>query len=286
MTHRKGRIVSKKARSSQRHLYGSTPAGGEITIGPGLLLGLLLLTLLAGGLTWMLLGGGGQASAPSAATAGDPLSAARPLAGASAEAQSRAASGSPSETGTGFTPDGDPFIGAATAPVTIVEFSDYQCPNCRQFATEVMPWLRGAWLGQGFVRIVFRDFPVRGERSYAAAHAAHCAGEQGRYWSFHDRLFATAAGSEARAFDEPGLLMTAQEVGLDRAAFDACMSSDRHRARIEASEGYARAQGFEGTPTYLINGRRTQGAIDIADWEALFRLYQDELAPDSGANTP
>jgi protein-disulfide isomerase len=277
--------VSKKGGRRRGSGAAKVATQGEIKIGPGLVFGLLLLSLVAGGLTWALLQRGGQVGAPAASRpAVDKANSSSD--GATVDGPASAPAAAAPEAGTGFTPEGDPYIGAATAPVTIVEFSDYQCPNCRQFATEVMPWLRGAWLGQGFVRIVFRDFPIRGERSYAAAHAAHCAGEQGRYWSFHDRLFATAAGPEARAFDEPGLLMTAQEVGLDRGAFDACMASDRHRSRIEASEAFAHAQGFEGTPTYLINGRQTQGAIDIADWESLFRLYQDELAPAADATRP
>ena len=78
----------------------------------------------------------------------------------------------------------------------------------------------------------------------------------------------------------------AAELGLDAEAFAACLDAGRYRERIAASDRSARAQGFEGTPTYLINGRKTQGAIPIADWERLFRIYQQELGAGAPAGAP
>jgi protein-disulfide isomerase len=197
------------------------------------------------------------------------------------------------DAGTWTTPEGDPAIGAPTAPVTIVEYSDYQCPNCRQFATEVLPWLKQTWLAQGFVRVVYRDFALRGADSVRAAEAAHCAGEQRRYWSFHDRLFAAQTGADGPPFSPAHLQQIARELGLDRPAFERCVTEGRYRDRVEASTRLAQSQGFQGTPTYIINGRETRGAIPVADWERLFQLYQDQLARGqatpwgaSGAPTP
>ncbi len=248
--------MSQKGRPRSRSRSG----GGELVLGPGLLAGLIAVVALTAGLTWFLLDRTGGA------VPGDTPGEASPRARTVRH-----------EPGTGMTPEGDPFIGAADAPVTIVEFSDYQCPNCRQFATEVLPWLRESWLAQGFVRVVFRDFAIRGERSVQAAHAAHCAGEQGRYWSYHDRIFEMAFGTEARPLDPENLAELAREMGLDLDAYAACTESQRHLPRIEASAALARQRGFQGTPTYLINGRQTRGAINIADWDQLFRLYQQDL---------
>lgn len=238
-------------------------AGTQIEIGAGGVVAILAVAgLLAAGAVWLVRG----RAAPSGAPAGSPT--------AMAQAVPAGATAVPS----GRTAEGDPFIGSASAPVTIVAYSDYQCPNCRQFALEVLPWLRQTWIARGTVRVVFRDFPVRGPESIDAALAAQCAGDQGRYWEMHDRLFEAQSGENTGAFGNERLRTLAAAASLDTGAFDACMSAATHRARIDASAAAARAQAFEGTPTYLINGRKTQGAIRIADWEQLFQLYQQDFA--------
>ena len=185
-----------------------------------------------------------------------------------------------------MTADGDPGLGSLAAPVTIVEYSDFQCPNCRQFATEVLPWLSGSWMARGFVKLIFRDFAIRGPESVQAAAAAHCAAEQGRFWAYHDRLFATQAGENKGTFSPENLRKLAVEGGLDGAAFDACLASGRYDARVTKSTDDAKAQGFAGTPTFVINGRKTQGAIEIADWDELFGLFQQEFARATAGATP
>jgi protein-disulfide isomerase len=276
-------VSKRKSRPQPSQAPARAAETTQIEIGPLAVGAALVLVALLVGVAWWLLRGGGpatQAVVPAAGPTG--------LAGAGSAAGSAApgstSPGMPSSAGT--TAEGDPFIGDAAAPVTIVAYSDYRCPNCRQFATEVLPWLKQGWLGQGFVRVVFRDFPVRGDASYVAAHAAHCAGEQGRYWDFHDRLFEDLFGVDLAkaAIGREALRQAAVGLGLDADALDACMQADRYRARIEASDKSARGQGFEGTPTFLVNGRKTQGAIPVADWERLFQLYQQELGQSPGQN--
>jgi protein-disulfide isomerase len=160
------------------------------------------------------------------------------------------------------------------APVTVVVYADYQCPNCRQFATEVLPWLKETWMARGLVRVEYQDFAIRGEASLLAAQAAHCAGDQGRYWPFHDRLYAADAGQLTR----DGLVDLAAETGLDAGAVGACLDANTHRARVEASTRAAQAAGFAGTPTYLINGRQVAGAIEVERWNELFQAYERDLA--------
>lgn len=182
------------------------------------------------------------------------------------------------------TADGHPQLGDPAAPVEVVTFSDYQCPNCRQFALEVMPVIKDAWIRTGFVRLVYRDLVVFGADSQRAAEAAQCAGEQGRYWRFHDGLFRLRADDVA--LDAAQLTGLARSLELDVAQFDDCMASGRARPRVEASTAFAHGQGFEGTPTYLINGRKVAGAIPPEQWVELFRLYQQELAATRAAATP
>ncbi len=181
------------------------------------------------------------------------------------------------EEGTGVTGEGDPYIGRPDAPVTVVEYGDYQCPNCRQFATEVLPWLRQTWLGRGFVRVVYRDFAIRGEASVRAAEAAHCAGEQGRYWSYHDAAFAAQGKADGEAYSRGVLLGIASDLGLDTGAVAECLNSRRYQSKVETSTQFGYDQGFEGTPTFIVNGRVTQGAIPIDRWNALFQAYQADL---------
>ncbi len=264
-------------RRSARHAQPSAgPAGTQIEIGAGALV-ILLLVGAGAAAAWWVLGGRGASTAGSAA----PTTAAVPSA-VGLEATSQAVA----KPEVGRTPDGDPFIGNPAAPVTIVAYSDYQCPNCRQFATEILPWLEQTWMARGVVRVVYRDFPVRGPESVDAALAAQCAGDQDRFWDMHDRLFGAQSGENVGTFTRDNLHAIAAAVGLDVDAYDACMAGERYRARVDASAAAARAQGFEGTPTYLINGRKTQGAIRIADWEQLFQLYQQDFARATQAVAP
>lgn len=241
-----------------------------LEVGPrGLLLGLLSLALLAAGAWWIL--GRGQAlpAQPPAPTA-----AARVLYG-----------GQP----TWSTPEGDPGLGPPNAPVTIVAYSDYQCPNCRQFAAEVLPWLATTWMPTGLVRVVFRDFPIRGPESNRAAEAARCAGEQGGYWRYHELLFESQSGENKGAFSDDKLTALATLAGLDSAGFSECLASARTRPTVEAVSAFARQQGFDGTPAYVINGRSTSGAIPVESWNELLGLYAQEygtLPPAPTVVTP
>jgi protein-disulfide isomerase len=268
-------------------------SGSAIEIGAGGLIVLVLaLGLVAAG-AWFLLRrpAGSAPAAPVSATApGLPSSAAAgntqltPVPGALGTVS--AAGGGETYRGqpAGVTSDGDHVLGPASAPVTLIVFSDYQCPNCRQFAVDVLPWLTERWMPTGLVRVVYRDFVVRGPESQQAAEAAQCAGEQGHFWAYHDLLFQAQHGENAGAFAPEALRALAAGAGLDADALMACVQTGRQRGRVEAATTFARQQGFEGTPAYVINGRPTSGAIPVARWEELFRLYATQFglaAPDA-----
>ena len=150
---------------------------------------------------------------------------------------------------TGFT------IGSDSAPVEVVEYSDFECPFCARFATLQMPAVRRQLIETGVVRWRFREFPLPGH-PYAryAAHAAHCAGEQGRFWEMHDAIFADH--SWAQTGKKPARLFNAmaERSGVDLAAYKACMQSNRFAARIEAARQEGDARGVGGTPTFFVNG--------------------------------
>jgi len=155
--------------------------------------------------------------------------------------------------------DGFPgyIMGSDSAPVEVVEYADFECPACAQFATVQMPTVREQLIATGRVRWRFRDFPLP-SHSFAryAAHAAQCAGEQGRFWDMHDQLFANH--SWAQTGRDPSRLFRdmARTVGLDLDRYDACMESARYAGRIEASKQEGDARGVNGTPTFFINGRQ------------------------------
>jgi protein-disulfide isomerase len=150
-------------------------------------------------------------------------------------------------------------MGSANAPVTIVEYSDFQCPYCGNFATVQMPEVRSQLIEAGKVRWRFRDFPLH-DHSTTAAMAANCAGEQGKFWPMHDRLFgeqfqwAQSNKDPSKQFRE-----YAKGAGVDLDRYDACMDSRRYENRIKASQQEGIALGAHGTPTFFVNGRHFEG---------------------------
>ena len=150
-----------------------------------------------------------------------------------------------------------PFLGRPDAPVTIVEFSDYQCPFCQRFFATTLPALKTEYIATGKVRYVFRDYPIDQLHPQArkAAEAAHCAGDQGKFWEMHDVLF-----QNSKALAGPQLVEHARAVGLDTTTFSECVSSGRHAARVDQGAKDAAAAGVQGTPGFVI-GKTTTGDV-------------------------
>src|SRR3972149_5885340 len=145
-----------------------------------------------------------------------------------------------------------PTKGRDDSPITMVEFSDFQCGFCRKFWKETLPKIEAEFINTGKVRIVYRHLIALGPFSEQAAHGAECAQEQGKFWPYHDRLFEQTG---PLAFTEQRLKGYARDLGLDRKAFDGCMASGRHKNRIRQETEGARYLGGPGTPTFLINGQ-------------------------------
>ena len=163
----------------------------------------------------------------------------------------------------------DPVRGPANAPVEIVEFSDFQCPFCAR-VVPTLARLRDTFGDQ--IKIVFRDFPLTSihPEAFQAAEAAECAREQGRFWEYHDRLF-----DNQRALATADLKRHAGELGLDTAAFGACLDGGQTRARVDEDLQAGQALGISATPAFFINGRFVSGAQPYELFEAIIK---DELA--------
>ncbi len=157
--------------------------------------------------------------------------------------------------------DDDPSLGPANAPVTIIEFSDYQCPYCEKWNQEVFGQLIQDYGSN--VRFVYRDFPLSGHaEAQPAAEAADCAGEQGKYWDFHNKLF-----SGQQSLGQAAYQQYAGDIGLDLTKFNECVSSRRFQQEVEADLNYAMKLGVSSTPTFFINGRPLIGAQPYASFK-------------------
>jgi protein-disulfide isomerase len=188
------------------------------------------------------------------------------------------ATGAVSQTNAGdlasLLPSSDPSIGPANAPITIVEFSDYECPFCREWQSTVYDELLKAYPNR--IRFVYRDFPLLSIHPDAepAAEAADCAGDQGKYWDFHDRLLA------ADALGEKTYLAIAGQLGLDTARFTKCIQSQQFRAEVMSDFKDGVTLGINGTPTFFVNGYRMEGAQPLAEFKKFIdQVISQPVAP-------
>jgi protein-disulfide isomerase len=143
----------------------------------------------------------------------------------------------------------EPFKGKADAKLTLVEFSDYECPFCARHASRTMPQLEKEYIKTGKVKYVFMDFPIESihKRAFKAHEAALCAGEQGKYWEIHDRFF-----SNRRALAPKDLLNHAESLQLDMEKFRTCLDGGKHASEIRQDIAEGRKAGVRGTPTFFV----------------------------------
>ena len=148
-------------------------------------------------------------------------------------------------------------MGDAAAPVTMVEYSDFQCPYCAMFRTETFPKIKAKYIDSRQVRFIHRQLPLPNHhQAITAALAAACAGDQDRFWELGDIMFSRASCLECQ-----GAVELARAVPLDRKRFEACVSSNRHQADIDQDIASARQLNFEGTPSFVL-GRTTSAGVE------------------------
>jgi protein-disulfide isomerase len=163
----------------------------------------------------------------------------------------------------------DPFLGSESAPVTLIEFSDFQCPFCQRVAP-TLKRLRETYGDK--VRVVWKDFPLTQihPQAFKAGEAAHCAGEQGKYWEYHDRLFA-----KQQELQPADLKKHAADLGLEPAKFDACLDASKYGERVRNGVAQGTRLGVNSTPTIYINGRMLSGA---QPYETFVAVIDEELS--------
>ena len=174
-----------------------------------------------------------------------------------------------------------PAKGNPKATVTLIEFADFQCSFCRKFWQTTLPRIETQYISSGKVRFVYRHFALLGKPSVAAAQASECAHEQGKFWEYHDKLFASA-GSPL-AFTEGKLTGYAQELKLKSKDFNQCLQSAKYLKKVDGETAAAVSLGARGTPAFFLDGQMIVGAQPFEVFEA---AIEKELKRTSSSGKP
>lgn len=183
------------------------------------------------------------------------------------------------EPGIGDLADDDPFLGSPDAPVTLVEFSDFQCPFCRKLFRETLPQIEEKYIKTGKIRFVYRDFPLTSihEMAQKYAEAGECADDQGKFWKMHDKIFEEqekVGASTIYDYTVADVKRWAREIGLDGSQFDQCLDSDKYFEEVQKDFRDGELAGVQGTPGTFVNGRLIPGAVPFVKFEA---VIEEEL---------
>ena len=178
-----------------------------------------------------------------------------------------------------FTKNGSPFLGNSDAPITLVEFGDYQCHFCNVYFHNTEPSILENYVETGKVKIIFKDFTIIGPDSVTAAHAAHCADDQGKFWEYHDILYNHWTGENNGWASSENLFSFAQQIELNIDEFTECMLNEDHTSIITQSNSDARTLGLTGTPSFFVIGKdnvitKIHGA---QPYENFKRIFDSEL---------
>ncbi|MDH3269786.1 MAG: DsbA family protein [Gemmatimonadota bacterium] len=176
-------------------------------------------------------------------------------------------------------------LGDPDAPVTIVEFGDYQCPGCGSFAMQVKPQIDATLVQSGRAEFVFYDFPLVQihPNAFLAARAARCAGDQGKYWEFHQEVFRNQSRWSSATMPTSAFEDYAETVGVDGGEFSSCVNSDRHADVVSANMELGARMGVSGTPTIMINADGQVRRLNAVDFPSIVGAI-DAMTATPGGN--
>jgi protein-disulfide isomerase len=171
---------------------------------------------------------------------------------------------------TGVTPEGEPYKGSPDAPLQLVEYSDFLCPHCADFATTIDD-LSPDYIETGKLQVIFRNYAFLAPESIQAAEAAECALDQGadKFWQYHDLLFVNQGAGRA-AFSKSRLIGYAGQIGLDVNTFRTCLNSNAKAGVVQADLAEGNSQGVNSTPTWFLNGQMVRGALPESELRQIF----------------
>ncbi|MBA4453380.1 MAG: DsbA family protein [Nitrosopumilaceae archaeon] len=186
---------------------------------------------------------------------------------------------SPSVISSTFMANGSPILGDPNAPVTLIEFGDYQCHFCNVHFHNTEHSLLENFIQTGKVKMIFKDFTIIGPDSINAAHGAHCANDQGKFWEYHDILYNNWTGENNGWASSVNLLGFAQEIGLDIDEWSECMLDARHSQIITDSSKDARDLGITGTPAFFVIGpdNKITKISGAQPYERFEQIFNEEL---------
>ena len=173
-------------------------------------------------------------------------------------------------------------IGSDSAPVEVVEFGDFECPACGQFANITEPDVRARLVNTGIVRFRFVDFPLEMHKNTQAAHlAAWCAGEQNKFWEMHDAIFAAQDRWSGYATSRPNRVLSdlARGIGVNMDQYDGCVSTRKYAGQIQANYDLGNQQGVGSTPTFFVGNRKVVNALPYDE----FKKHVDDVLAEQRA---
>ncbi len=148
--------------------------------------------------------------------------------------------------------NGSPLLGSKDAPITIVEYGDYQCPNCMRFAAEIEPLIVENYINTGKAKLIFKAFPIYGDDSVNGALAAYCAGEQNKYWEMHDLMYHNQQAINSGWLSSDNIKKFASGIGLDMQPFNSCFDGKKYTQKVTENFNEGKSAGVSGTPTFII----------------------------------
>ncbi len=155
-------------------------------------------------------------------------------------------------TSTKLIENGSPFMGNINAPITIVEWGDYQCTFCYKFHQNTLDIINEDFIKTGKVKIIFKDFPLNGLDSKLAAEASYCAQDQEKYWKYHDELFKNWGGERTGWITRESLDKFAETVDLDLKKFNKCLDDHKYENKVDLLYEFGKEIGIDATPSFLI----------------------------------
>ena len=170
-----------------------------------------------------------------------------------------------------------PSLGRDNAKVTIIEFSDFQCPSCALFHSGAGNAIIEEYVKKGLARVAHKDFPLLGEESFNAAYGARCAGEQGKFFEYQDALFSQQskyASENSGMFSVEQLIRLADDINLNKNIFSDCLYKNKYKEAVAKDLEEGKAVGVIGTPTIFINGRKLEGLVSFENYK---KIIEEEL---------
>ena len=182
-------------------------------------------------------------------------------------------------TASTFLENGSPVLGNPNAPITMVEFGDYQCFFCNKFFHETEDSLLKNYIETGKVKVIFKDFTIIGADSITAANAAHCASDQGKFWEYHDTLYNHWTGENNGWASSENLLQFAGDLGLEMDQFSKCITDSKYSQSIAKSNQDAKDLGLTGTPAFFIIGpdNKVTKIGGAQPYDVFERIFNSEL---------